>query len=406
MIPFSPPKIYQEIIDEVTDTLKSGWITTGPKTKLLEKKIEEYTAAPKVLCVNSATAGLELMLRWFGVQQGDEVIIPAYTYCATANVVKHCGATPVMVDINEYDFNINIEKIQQAITPKTKVIIPVDFAGFPADYNELNQLVNQAHIKQQFTPQTIQQEQLGRILILSDAAHSFGASYHGKKTGTLCDATVFSFHAVKNFTTAEGGAIALNLPLPFENLEIYQYLNTLSLHGQSKDALTKTQAGAWQYDVIEAGYKANMTDILASLGLVEIKYYEKETLPKRKEIFDFYTAQLSRQPWAVIPPYETSRKQSSYHVYALRIKDITEAQRNEIITKIAEKEVSVNVHFQPLPLLSYYKNLGYSINDYPVAYRCYAREISLPVYYNLTPEQMQTVINAVIESVNEVLKNA
>ncbi len=406
MIPFSPPKIYQEIIDEVADTLRSGWITTGPKTKALEQQIARYIQAPKVLCLNSATAGLELMLRWFGVQQGDEVIVPAYTYCATANVVKHCGATPVMVDINPYDFNINIEKIQQAVTPKTKVIIPVDFAGFPADYNELNQLVNQPHIKQQFTPKTLQQEQLGRILILSDAAHSFGASYHGKKTGTLCDATVFSFHAVKNFTTAEGGAVALNLPQPFNNLEIYQYLNTLSLHGQSKDALAKTQAGAWQYDVIEAGYKANMTDILASLGLVEIKYYETETLPKRKEIFDFYTEQLSRQPWAIIPPYKTPEKQSSYHLYPLRIKNITEAQRNEIIIKIAEKGVSVNVHFQPLPLLSYYKKLGYSVDDYPVAYGCYAHEISLPVYYNLTPEQMQTVVNAVIDSVNEILKNA
>jgi dTDP-4-amino-4,6-dideoxygalactose transaminase len=406
MIPFSPPKIYQEIIDEVTDTLKSGWITTGPKTKLLESKIAEYVQAPKVLCVNSATAGLELMLRWFGVKEGDEVIIPAYTYCATANVVKHCGATPVMVDVKEDDFNIDIQKVKNAITAKTKVIIPVDFAGFPADYDELMQLVQLPEINKLFSPKTSNQEKLNRILVLSDAAHSFGASYKGNKTGVLCDATVFSFHAVKNFTTAEGGAISLNLPAPFNNNEIYQYLNILSLHGQSKDALAKTQAGAWQYDVIEAGFKANMTDILASLGLVEIKYYEKETLPKRKAIFQFYTEKLKHQPWAVIPPYKTQNKESSYHLYPLRIKGISENKRNEIIKKVAQKGVSVNVHFQPLPMLSYYKSLGYNIADYPVAYKNYAHEISLPVFYDLTDEQMQTVIDTVIETVKEVLKDA
>ncbi|HCQ30228.1 MAG TPA: capsular biosynthesis protein [Flavobacteriales bacterium] len=406
MIPFSPPKIYQEIIDEVADTLKSGWITTGPKTKLLEQKIEEYIGALKVLCVNSATAGLELMLRWYGVKEGDEVIIPAYTYCATANVVRHCGATPVMVDVNEHDFNINIEKIKHAITSKTKAIIPVDFAGFPADYDEIMQLVKSEQIKQHFVPENENQHKLNRIFVLSDAAHSFGANYKKQKTGTLCDATVFSFHAVKNFTTAEGGAIALNLPQPFANTEIYKYLNIISLHGQSKDALAKTQAGAWQYDVIEAGYKANMTDILASLGLVEIKYYEKETLPKRKAIFRFYTEKLNEQQWATLPPYETETKESSYHLYPLRIKGISEQQRNAIIKQIAENGVSVNVHFQPLPLLSYYKNLGYNIEDYPVAYKNYAHEISLPVYYDLTNEQMQKVIDTVIDVVNNVLKNA
>jgi dTDP-4-amino-4,6-dideoxygalactose transaminase len=399
MIPFSPPRIDDKICNAVVETLKSGWITTGPKTKLFEQKISTYCNVPNTLCLNSATAGLETMLRWFGVSENDEVIIPAYTYSATANVVIHCGAKPVMVDVNPDDFNISIKEIEKAITPNTKVIIPVDFAGFPADYDEIINLVNA--YKHLFQPKNEKQEQLGRIMVLSDAAHSFGAFYKGKKTGSLCDATVFSFHAVKNLTTAEGGAIALNLPSPFNNQKIYQYLCVNTLHGQNKDALAKTQKGNWKYDIIEAGYKYNMTDILASIGLVELERYDNDTLIKRKKIFDFYSEELKKLPNVQLPIYETSTKKSSYHVYALRIKGINEQQRDAIIQEIFNQDVSVNVHFIPLPMMSFYKSLGYDIKNYPVAYDNYVREISLPVFYDLNDEQMKVVVDAVKSAIQK-----
>ena len=403
MIPFSPPHIKQEAIDEVVDTLKSGWITTGPKTKLFEQKITDYCGHKKTLCVNSATFGLEAVLRWFGVGKGDEVIIPAYTYTATANTVVHTGATPIMVDTNSDDLNINIEAIQKAITNKTKVIIPVDIAGLPVDIDLINKMVIEEKIKSLFTPKSKHQETLGRILIMSDAAHSFGAIYKEKKTGNLTDVSVFSFHAVKNLTTAEGGAIAFNLPKPFDNEEIYKELNTLSLHGQSKDALAKTQKGAWRYDVIDAGYKGNMTDIQASLGLISLKYYDIDNLPRRKEIMHTYQDAFSKTTWAELPILEDNNRISSYHLYTLRIKNISETQRDAIIQNIFDKDVSVNVHFQPLPLFSAYKSRGYKIEDYPTAFENYSREISLPVYQDLTNEQVQTIINAVTKSTENVI---
>ncbi len=401
MIPFSPPRIDDEICKAVTEVLKSGWITTGPKTKLFEKKISEYCGIQHTLCLNSATAGLETMLRWYGVKEGDEVIIPAYTYAATANVVVHCGAKPVMVDVNHHDFNISIKEVEKHITEKTKVIIPVDFAGFPADYDELMQLAEaNRHL---FCAHNERQEMLGRIMILSDAAHSLGASYKGKKTGGLCDATVFSFHAVKNLTTAEGGAIALNLPHPFDNERIYQYLCINTLHGQNKDALAKTQKGNWRYDIVEAGYKYNMTDILASIGLVELERYDEDTLVKRKKIFDTYTKAFAGNDRFELPIYETDEKKSSYHVYPLRIKGISEQERDEIIREIFNQEVSVNVHFIPLPMMSFYKQKGYDIKNYPVAYDNYSREISLPVFYDLSDEDLQRVMDAVQKAVQKVL---
>ncbi len=396
MIPFSPPHIKQEAINEVIDTLKSGWITTGPKTKLFEQKITEYCGNKKTLCVNSATFGLEIILRWFGIGKGDEVIIPAYTYTATANTVMHTDATPVMVDTNADDFNISINAIKNAITKKTKVIIPVDIAGLPADYDAINNIVKQNKL---FKPNNKIQEKLGRILVLSDAAHSFGAEYKGKKTGALTDISVFSFHAVKNLTTAEGGAIAFNLPDVFDVENIYKEINTSSLHGQTKDALAKTKVGAWRYDVIEPGYKGNMTDIQASLGLIALKYYEKDNLPRRKQIMEMYQNAFSEYEWAQTPIITDENRQTSYHLYTLRIKNISEAKRDEIIQRIFDNGVSVNVHFQPLPMLTAYKNLGYNINDYPIAYDNYSREISLPVYQDLTNKQVEQVINAVIQSV-------
>jgi len=404
MIPFSPPRIDQLIIDEVIAALKSGWITTGPRTKKLEKELAAFCGVSSVLCLNSATAGLELMLRWFGVGEGDEVIIPAYTYCATANVVVHCGAKPVMVDVNANDFNISAEKIRAAITDKTKVIMPVDFGGFPCNYDAFNSLLSEGYLHKRFKASSAEQQKLGRILVLSDAAHSLGAVYKNKPTGSLTDITVFSFHAVKNLTTAEGGAIAFNLPSPFDNEKLYQQLVVKSLHGQNKDALAKTQKGNWKYDVVEAGYKCNMTDLQAAIGLVELARYKSDTLKKRKHICNLYSMLLSQYNWAELPVFKTGTTESSYHLFPLRIKGISEKQRNEIIQQIFDKDVSVNVHFQPLPLLSFYKKLGYSIADYPMAYDNYSREISLPVYYDLTNEQIETVVKAVVDSVENTLR--
>jgi dTDP-4-amino-4,6-dideoxygalactose transaminase len=393
----------QKIIDEVVDTLQSGWITTGPKTKKLEQLITNYCGHKSTLCVNSGSGGLELMLRWFGIGEGDEVILPAYTYTATANVIVHTGAKPVFVDVGN-DFNISVDEIRAAITPNTKVIMPVDIGGWPCDYDEINALVREEEIKKHFKPKTEEQKNLGRILVLSDAAHSLGAEYKGKKSGNLTDVTVFSFHAVKNLTTSEGGAICLNLPEPFHNENLYKYLNIKSLHGQSKDALAKTQIGNWRYDVLEAGYKYNMTDIAAAMGLVEIQRYEEDMLVKRKHIFDRYAEAFSKYDWAIIPQYESETKRSSYHVFMLRIKGVTEVRRDQIISGIFKREVSVNVHFIPVPMMSYYSGLGYSIGDAPNAFMLYASEISLPVYYDLTDEQIDTVIKAVVESVEAAFK--
>ena len=401
MIPFSPPRIDDKIIEEVTAALKSGWITTGPRTKLFEKKITEYCGNKSTLCLNSATAGLEIMLRWFGVGPGDEVILPAYTYSATANVIIHCGAIPVFVDVNSNDFNINVSNIEKSITSKTKVIMPVDFAGYPCDYNEINALVIKH--KEMFKPTTENQKKLGRILVLSDSAHSFGATYQGKKCGSLTDVSVFSFHAVKNLTTAEGGAVALNLPEPFDNNEIYTYLCMYTLHGQNKDALAKTQKGNWKYDIIEAGYKCNMTDLSAAIGLIELERYDNDTQIKRKEIFETYDKAFSNDSRFQIPMHVTDIKNGCYHLYPLRINNITEQQRDAIMKEIFDCDVSVNVHFMPVPSTTYYKNLGYDMKNFPVTYDNFSREISLPIYYNLSPENRQTVIQAVIQSVDKVL---
>ena len=405
MIPFSPPHIDQDIIDEVVAALKSGWITTGPRTKQFEKDLSAYNGNPNTLCLNSATAGLEIILRWFGVGPGDEVIVPAYTYSATANVVMHTGARPVFCDVKIDDFNINPSCIEHLITERTKVIMPVDFGGMPCDFDEINALVRKETIQSKFKANGENQEKLGRILVLSDAAHSIGARYQGKMTGSLTDVSVFSFHAVKNLTTAEGGAIALNLPEPFDNKAIYDALCISTLHGQNKDALAKMQKGNWKYDIIEPGYKCNMTDIMAAIGLVELRRYESFTLPRRKEIFDAYKTALSKYDWAEIAPYETDSKTSSYHLFPLRIRGISEVQRDAIMQKIFDQDVSVNVHFIPVPMMSFYKEQGYSIDNYPITYYNFSREISLPVYIDLTNEQVQIVINAVVSGVESILTN-
>lgn len=392
MLPFSPPRIDQRIIDEVTDTLRSGWISTGPKTKLFEKKITEYVGCKTTVAVSAFTTGMEVALRWWGIGPGDEVIIPVYTYCASANVVLHTGAKAIMVDINPNDFNISIEAIRAAITPNTKAIMPVDIAGLPCDFDAIKALVEDS--RPLFKPNNEVQEKLGRILIASDAAHSFGATYKGVQMGAVADITCFSFHAVKNLTTAEGGAICFNLPDSFDHDELYKLFCIKILHGQSKDALAKMQKGAWRYDVIETGYKCNMTDIQASIGLVELDRYA-ENLSRRKEIFERYIHAFSTLSWVENPVREDENRVSCCHLFQLNIKGITEVQRDTIMHEIFEQEIAVNVHFQPLPLFTAYKKLGYKIDDYPVAYDKYSREISLPIYFNLTDDQVESVIAAV-----------
>lgn len=402
MIPFSPPRIDQKVIDEVTAALQSGWITTGPRTKLFEKKITEYCGCKTTVAVNSWTMGMQVFLNWWGIKEGDEVILPAYTYCASANVIVHSGAKPVMVDINADDFNISVEAIRKAITPRTKAIIAVDLAGFPCDYDKINALVQEPEIKKLFQAGNDLQNQLGRILVISDAAHSFGATMNGKQTGSLTDITTFSFHAVKNLTTAEGGAVCFNLPEGFDHDEIYKTFCTMILHGQNKDALAKTQKGNWRYDVEEPGFKCNMTDLQAAIGLVELDRYQ-ENLDRRKAIFNQYDEAFKKHAWAITPLHTTDHKISCYHLYQLRIADITEAQRDAIMQVIFDQDVSVNVHFLPLPTLTAYKKRGYKMEDYPETWNKYHNEISLPVYFNLTDEQVKIVVEAVVKGVNTIL---
>lgn len=402
MIPFSPPRIDDKVIAEVTDALKSGWITTGPKTKRFEKEISAYCGAQTSVAVSSWTMGMNVLLAWWGIGEGDEVIIPAYTYCASANVMIHSGAKLVMVDVDPNDFNISVQAIEKAITSKTKLIMPVDIGGWPADYPAILDLVKRSDIRAKFSGNNDLQKKLNRILVVGDAAHSLGAEINGKRVGALADITCFSFHAVKNLTTAEGGALSFNLPNGFDHEEIYKHFCTLILHGQSKDALAKTQKGNWRYDVEEPGYKCNMTDIQAAIGLVELERYH-ENLNRRKEIFKAYDEGFKDTNWAMTPVYESEARISSYHLYLLRIAGASEQQRDAIMQEIFEQNVSVNVHFQPLPILTAYKKRGFKMEDYPETWSKYANEITLPVYFNLTNEQVQTVIAAVKLAVKKIM---
>lgn len=403
MIPFSPPRIDDKTIESVTEALKSGWISTGPKTRQFEENLATYLHTDEIVCLNSATAGLQLILHWLGIGPGDEVIVPAYTYCASANVVIHTGATPVLVDVNPEDFNINSNEVKKAINTKTKAIIAVDIAGYPADYNKLKELVETPEIKSLYSPSNNVQEKMGRIMLIADAAHSIGAKYDGDYTGHQADMSSFSFHAVKNLTTAEGGAVMFNVSQWFDHKLLKQQFKTSSLHGQNKDAFSKVQIGGWRYDVTEAGFKCNMTDLAAAIGLVELERYE-DTLAKRKMIFDRYTDAFRKENWAIVPEYINDYKESSYHLYMLRIKNIEEATRDAIIEEIGRNGVAVNVHYIPIPMLTFYKNLGYNIANFPVAFDLYKNEISLPVYYNLTMDQVDIVIQEVTKAVNKFLK--
>lgn len=403
MIPFSPPRIDEETIQEVTKALQSGWITTGPRTKQFEKEINAYVGSKSTVCVNSWTNGMQVLLNWWGIGEGDEVILPAYTYCASGNVVLHSGAKLVMVDINNDDFNISVEAIKNKLTPRTKAIIPVDIGGYPCDYDAIMELATS--MRSEFVASNELQKQLGRPIVIADAAHSFGAEYKGKKIGSVADVTVFSFHAVKNLTTAEGGAISFNLPESFDHEAIYKAFCVKILHGQSKDALAKTKKGAWKYDVEEPGFKCNMTDIQAAIGLVELRRYASN-LDRRKAIYDRYDEAFEAFDWAMIPKHSDRDKTTSYHLYQLRLKGFTEKMRDELILLIAEKEVAVNVHFQPLPMLTAYKKRGYELADFPESNDHYINELSLPVYYDLNDQLVDQVINAVVSSVDQLLATA
>ncbi|WP_338945867.1 DegT/DnrJ/EryC1/StrS family aminotransferase [Fusobacterium canifelinum] len=398
-ITFSPPDITDREIAEVVDTLKSGWITTGPKTKKFEEEIAKYCGVKKSVCLNSATAAMELALRLFDIGEGDEVITSAYTYTASASVIYHCGAKIVLADTKEGEFNIDPKEIERLITPKTKAIIPVDIAGLPADYSEILEVVEKK--KDIFNPKKgTYQEKLGRILVLADAAHSFGSNYKGKKIGSVADITSFSFHAIKNLTTAEGGALTWSLPNNFDNEQIYKELMLLALHGQNKDALAKLKAGAWKYDIVMPGYKCNMTDIMASIGLVQLQRYDNEILKKKQELVSYYEKYLRDLVDKIeLPIFKNDIKESCRHLYMIRLKNQDEEKRNDVIAKLGENDIATNVHFQPLPLLTAYKNLGFKIEDYPNAYNQYKNEISLPLHDFLTEDDVKYVCEDIKEMI-------
>ncbi|MCF6465101.1 DegT/DnrJ/EryC1/StrS family aminotransferase [Clostridium sp. Cult2] len=396
-IPFSPPDISELEINEVVETLKSGWLTTGPKTKLFENKIAEYTNTPKAVCLNSATSAMEMTLRYLGIGEGDEVITSAYTYTASASVINHVGAKIVLVDTAEDSFQMDYEKLGQAITKKTKAIIPVDIGGVMCDYDKILQVVNSK--KNLFHPSNKIQEAIGRVIVLADAAHSFGATYKGKKSGEVADFTCFSFHAVKNLTTAEGGAVTWRDIPSVDSEEVYRQFMLLSLHGQSKDALAKTKLGAWEYDIVYPAYKCNMTDITASLGLGQLQRYSG-ILERRKQIIRMYDEGLSDCNVDVLKHHGDDFS-SSGHLYLVRILSKDEAHRNKVIEKMAEKGIATNVHYKPLPMHTAYRRLGFDIKDYPNAFDMYKNEITLPLHTLLTNEHVRYVLDMLKEIIQE-----
>lgn len=389
LIPFSPPDITEAEIAEVVDTLKSGWITTGPKTKQFEKEIASFCHTERAVCLNSATACLEGVLHFLGIGAGDEVITSAYTYTASASIVCHVGAKLVLVDTAPGSCEMDYEQLAEKITEKTKAIIPVDLAGVVCDYEKIYEIVNEK--KALFRPANKVQEAMGRIAVIADASHAFGAMRKGKMCGEIADFTAFSFHAVKNLTTAEGGAVTWREIPNYSSEEIYRFFMLYSLHGQTKDALSKTKVGQWEYDILLPGYKCNMTDIMAAIGLAQLRRYPS-MLERRKHIVSMYNKALENMPVRVLNHYDDDH-QSSGHLYLVYMLGKSAEERNRIIERMAEKNVATNVHYKPLPLLTAYKNLGFKIEDYPNAYDLYKCEITLPLHTKLTDEQAERVIN-------------
>lgn len=394
-IKFSPPDITQEEIDEVTDTLRSGWITTGPKTKLFEKQIARYCHTAKAVCLNSATAGLELILRFLGIGEGDEVITSAYTYTASASVIEHVGAKIVLVDVDKEDFYISAANVAKAVNDRTKAIIGVDIAGVIADYDALYKIAEDN--KGIFKAANPVQKRIGRIAVIADAAHSFGAVREGKVSGEIADFTSFSFHAVKNLTTAEGGAVTWKSIEGISDEDIYTQFMLMSLHGQSKDALSKMKIGAWEYDIKTLGYKCNMTDIMSAIGIVQLRRYPS-LLARRKEIIDKYDKAFAGTAITPVKHYGKDFAGSG-HLYITRVDGIDEKQRNAIITRLAEKGIASNVHYKPLPMFTGYKAIGFDIKDYPCAYDMYRNEITLPLHTLLTDEEVDYIIDSYKEAV-------
>lgn len=398
-IPFSPPDISDGEINEVIDTLKSGWITTGPKTKELERRLSEFTNTPKTVCLNSATAALELTLRVLGIGEGDEVIVPAMTYTASCSVVYHVGAKAVIVDIAEDSHEMDYDALANAITENTKAVIPVDLAGIPCDYDKIFEIVESK--KHLFKANSEYQEKLGRVAVVADGAHALGSTYKGKEIGSMADFTTFSFHAVKNFTTAEGGSVTWKQNENFDNEELYREYQIYSLHGQTKDALAKTKAGSWEYDIVIPGYKCNLTDIAASIGLVQLDRYPK-LLERREDIISQYNKGFEGTRITALS-HSSEDYKSCGHLYITRVEGATFEQRGEIITKMAERGISCNVHYKPLPLLTAYKNLGFNIENYPNAYNYYVKEITLPLHTRLSDEDIAVIIENFKEIVEEVV---
>ncbi|MBY6037190.1 DegT/DnrJ/EryC1/StrS family aminotransferase [Fictibacillus nanhaiensis] len=398
-ISFSPPDIQEAEIEEVVKAMKSGWITTGPRTKELEKRIAKYVGTNKAVCLNSATAAMELTLRILGIRPGDEVITSAYTYTASASVIEHVGAKIILVDTAEDSFEMDYSKLADAITEKTKAIIPVDIAGKMCDYNTIFEIVENK--KELFKPNNEVQSLFNRIIIMTDAAHAFGAERQGMKCGQVADFTCFSFHAVKNFTTAEGGAVVWRNDGGLDDDWLYKQFMLYSLHGQSKDALAKTQIGAWEYDIVYPAYKCNMTDIMASIGLIQLDRYES-LLERRREIIEMYDRALRPLGIQSLQHYGEDFA-SSGHLYLVRIPGISEEKRNEIIIKMAEVGVACNVHYKPLPMFTAYKDLGFNIKDYPNAYKQYVNEITLPLHTLLTNEDVEYVTGNMKKALNEVI---
>ena len=387
-ISFSPPDVGELEIEQVTEALKSGWITTGPKTKELERKVAEFCGVNRAVCLGSQTACAEMALRVLGIGAGDVVIVPAYTYTATASVVCHVGAALKFVDVQKDSLEMDYDALENMITEKTKAIIPVDLAGVPCDYNRIFEIVEKK--KHLFCAQNEIQRAIDRISVNADAAHAFGAKWHDKMVGSIADFSSFSFHAVKNFTTAEGGVLTWKTIPGIDDEEIYHQLQLLSLHGQSKDALAKTQLGAWEYDIVGPWYKCNMTDIMAGIGLAQMKRYPG-MLERRKEIIEKYDAAFKPLGIEVLPHY-TETYQSSGHLYITRIPGVTLEQRQAIIIKMAEAGIACNVHYKPLPMMTAYKNMGFDIQDFPNAYDRFENEITLPLHTKLTDEEVEYVI--------------
>lgn len=399
-IPFSPPDISELEVSEVAQALRSGWITTGPRTKKLEAQLAEWIGVNKCVCLNSQTACAEMALRVLGVGEGDEVITCAYTYTASASVIDHVGAKIVLVDTQKNSLQMDYDALEAAITERTKAIIPVDLGGVPCDYDRIFAIVERK--KQLFRPEGEIQTALGRVAVMADAAHSLGAEYHGKRIGSVADFTSFSFHAVKNLTTAEGGALTWRSISGIDDGEIYKKLQLLSLHGQSKDALAKTQLGAWEYDVIGTWYKCNMTDIAAAMGLKQFERYPG-MLARRREIIERYDAAFRPLGIETLPHYGEDYA-SSGHLYITGVPGVGSAERNEIIIKMAERGIACNVHYKPLPMHTAYKNLGFDIDNYPNAYAHFENEITLPLHTCLTDEEIGYVIENYRDVVGEYVK--